>query len=1009
MQAPQPLYAPVEDDFDEEMEDEEEFDQQPSESGSESEQSEDSEPEQVLIEEETKAEQEIEGDFDRLVLDIRQRNDPSSMERDWDFKIQEQDAEFREDLRAASGIGRTRKNKSRSSGPVLSQQVKSLIGDGNQAYVDANIPETIRLMHEVIRIEPRAVSAWSVLAQCYSDMHQEEKALQLRIMAAHLRHDAEEWERLATQSRDLGLNQQALYCYRKLYSLDPTNVDALWDRAALAKELGDLRTARHAYLAILKRFPHDLTVLGELKTILIELSDLKTCATLFQNAFDHYQALYPTGHGPSPAQNGTEVDGGGFTTMEIMVLADLYGTLGDHESSIQAIKKGYRWLQGRVEQRYWDRCDDDREYDIPDAPNSRRLEEDAIKPGCHQLEVNARHRLAVARIKLGDIEEGKMHAEVILSQDVLDYTPLFGEIADAYFEREMYAEARPIYELLGTDACTSSLYVLLQTAACLRNLDELKDAAEVYEHVRMADPTDNETKLKLAEIYEILNEPRKALDLVYEVIDSRSRKNKDPNARATQDNDATSTLFSEGRPKTTSTSTSKTRLTHTQLRQLEAEKEKEVLRSYRRLVELRENMLVGEPEAFREWMLEAEKMVETFRETRALFSASRNVHFRGMFPRSYKKQKLHDEEDEERMASRLQLDLESDSLAKKAKRGSKIERVDVFRGVSFDEWLRIFMQYSFNLTKNAQFDLAEEILRHILLSNAYLTRDLQDTIRIALITVAIHAKNYTMVIEQCRKLTSVYQFNNEPLRLLLASLSSGLRPTDSFITSTFQKHIFREVKMADAAVTAPATLKWVSSNKRWAPVVAGKIGDMDLDGANDEEVDDGDPTTVDRPEIPTTHNPVIMTFYGQMCIAAKSYQSAIFYLLHSYDYCPDDPVICLSLAIASIGRAMQRQADNRHHLISQALAFLSQYRALRGLNYERLSEVEYNFGRTFHQLGLFSHAAKHYEKVLELAEKQVDKQQPGFAPEAAYNLSLIYVMTGATTLADAIYRRWLSM
>jgi hypothetical protein len=44
------------------------------------------------------------------------------------------------------------------------------------------------------------------------------------------------------------------------------------------------------------------------------------------------------------------------------------------------------------------------------------------------------------------------------------------------------------------------------------------------------------------------------------------------------------------------------------------------------------------------------------------------------------------------------------------------------------------------------------------------------------------------------------------------------------------------------------------------------------------------------------------------------------YLLHAYDYSPDDPVICLSLAIASIGRAMQRQSDNRHHLVTQVRA-----------------------------------------------------------------------------------------
>lgn len=76
-----------------------------------------------------------------------------------------------------------------------------MIGDGNQAYVDSNIPETIQIMQEVIRIEPRAASAWSVLAQCYADLNEPQRALQLRIMAAHLRHDSDEWDRLATQSK----------------------------------------------------------------------------------------------------------------------------------------------------------------------------------------------------------------------------------------------------------------------------------------------------------------------------------------------------------------------------------------------------------------------------------------------------------------------------------------------------------------------------------------------------------------------------------------------------------------------------------------------------------------------------------------------------------------------------------------------------------------------------------------------------------------------------------------
>ncbi|PPQ91090.1 hypothetical protein CVT25_013128 [Psilocybe cyanescens] len=963
---------------------------------------------------EAQAEQEIEGDFDRLVQNIRLRDGSTStgtglLTKDWDFDLQEREQEFKDDLREASGIGRKRK-KARRDRPVLSQQVKALIGEGNQAYVDSNIPEATRIMQEVIRIEPRAASAWSVLGQCYEDMKEDQKALQLRIMAAHLSHDADEWDRLARQSREHGYKQQALYCYRKVYSLDPTNVHALWDRASLAKEMGDLRTARNAFLAILKRVPHDLSVLRELHTILVELSDFSTCASLLQDALDYYMQTCPSGHGEG-------ISGGGFSKMDLLLLADLYNVMGEHGQAVETIRRGTRWQQGRLDQKYWDLCEDDREYDMEGWPPRTVSDEGgAVPAGNYELDPNARHRLAVARIKMGDVDEGKLHANSVLSEDVLDYSVLFAEIADAYFERGMFAEAKPIYELLGGNLATTSIYILLQTAACMRNVDEMRDAAEVYEQVRLADPTNNDAKMKLAEIYEIMNEPRKALDLVYEVIDSRKKKGKSNANNQPEDlnNPSGTSLFAEDKitTKTKVTTNRPNRLTHAQLKELEMQKEKEVVRGYHRMKDIWYSMLADDTEAEREWMMEAEKLVDMFRETRNLFLTSRNNPFRGMFPRSRARKQVATEADEERMASRLQLDLERDSLARKsAKSGEKIVGVNIFRGISFDDWLRIFMQYCFMLTRRGQYDTAEEILRHIMVSNAYQAKERQDSIRLALITCAIAGERYDIVVEQARKLITQHQFNNEPLRILMASLASGLRTTDAFITSTLQKHLFREMKLSDTAAKNPEVLKWNPLNKRYAPTGHSKSAEHDDDDQDDDapSVDDVSLSN-DRsglPEIPIKENPVIVAIYGQICVAAKSYQSAIFYLLMAYDYCPDDPMICLCLAIASIGRAMQRQSDNRHHLIiQQAMAFLSKYRKLRGTHDEGMREVEFNFARTFHQLGLYTHAVKHYERVLELADKSGDDL---FARESAYNLSLIFVFTGATPLADALYRRWLSV
>ena len=203
------------------------------------------------------------------------------------------------------------------------------------------------------------------------------------------------------------------------------------------------------------------------------------------------------------------------------------------------------------------------------------------------------------------------------------------------------------------------------------------------------------------------------------------------------------------------------------------------------------------------------------------------------------------------------------------------------------------------LTKRNRFDVVEEILRHILLSNAYQARSLQDTIRLTLISMlsfvdilclnhahacriylacAIATKRYPVVIEQCRKLINAHQFKNEPQRILLAALASGLRPTDSFIASTLQKHLSREIRIADAAVKNKDSLRWNHLNKRYAPVAALKAGDGDDVVADDIEDDVQEERADDKaklPDTPTKSNPINVAVYGQICIAAKSYQSAI--------------------------------------------------------------------------------------------------------------------------------------
>jgi len=72
----------------------------------------------------------------------------------------------------------------------------------------------------------------------------------------------------------------------------------------------------------------------------------------------------------------------------------------------------------------------------------------------------------------------QLHANVVLAEDVLDYSVLFAEIADAYFEKELFADSsKPIYELLGGDpaVCSSSLLRVF-------TVKNLLDEQHLYSH-----------------------------------------------------------------------------------------------------------------------------------------------------------------------------------------------------------------------------------------------------------------------------------------------------------------------------------------------------------------------------------------------------------------------------------------------------------------------------------------------------------------------------------------------
>ena len=264
------------------------------------------------------------------------------------------------------------------------------------------------------------------------------------------------------------------------------------------------------------------------------------------------------------------------------------------------------------------------------------------------------------------------------------------------------------------------------------------------------------------------------------------------------------------------------------------------------------------------------------------------------------------------------------------------------------------------------------------LSSPLNTTERLNALRLGRLSCAVEMNQPQIIVEVVRQYLFDEQFGVSGLRMLNVFLGRSEEGVKGFTDVNLQKFLHREIQLL-ATVSKDKGYKLSNKKDRVAPTKP-----------EDDEQREADRVKQHYKEndihLPTEQSPHLLAIYGQMMLASRSAQSGIYYLLKAYELEPNDYMICLSLSTAYLYRAFQRQADNRQHLVGQASGFLNKYRQLRG----ECQEVEYNYGRFFHQLGLLSIAVKHYEKVLDLAKQNGDE---GVAKSAAYNLWLIFLIT----------------
>lgn len=111
----------------------------------------------------------------------------------------------------------------------------------------------------------------------------------------------------------------------------------------------------------------------------------------------------------------------------VVLLVDLLILARDYDYAATVIKRAERWLQSRSSQKFWNKLDNDCEYDPVGAvrTDSETITED--QEG-YELDISLRARLAVIRLKLGHDEDADVSLCQLSSQPSIIVSSDAGQI-----------------------------------------------------------------------------------------------------------------------------------------------------------------------------------------------------------------------------------------------------------------------------------------------------------------------------------------------------------------------------------------------------------------------------------------------------------------------------------------------------------------------------------------------------------------------------------------------------
>ncbi|KAH8700588.1 hypothetical protein BGW36DRAFT_132126 [Talaromyces proteolyticus] len=902
-----------------------------------------------------------------------------------------------------------------------SPEFKMLHSQATEAFIDGDYDRAIELVQRAILVNPEMFAAHSLLSEIFLARGEDDKAISALFSGAHTKpRDPTVWYKVSKliQERSGEDRQKALndmvYCFSRIIEIDPKSYNARFQRAAAYRELGSNGRAATEYERILKEIPHNIRALRHLAETYIDMQEVQKAIRYYTNSIEYYMS--------HETDESLE-----FSWSDVNICVELYAYIGQYESGLQLLKSVSRWLVGRKDDKIWDSEDDDREWDAADSP--RRIKTNGFIPGVFPIQsyglglpMELRIKLGIYRLKLGEryYNEALTHFEWLTPDDksegsqLYDYGDLFREAADALKDAGLFEQALRYYEPLQYTEEYADVSYFLAMGDCAFASGRTKEAEACYLTVVENDSTNLQSRVNLAKLYEELGMKEQALYFVNQAVllgrgeaggYRRTRRRdrrlaqlakefqgtKDPSARKAVPNLSNALSRREAIP------------------EIDADRPGHVRYLYSKMNELRPAMRQGDVNSTEDWLDIADVLLREFRSNRVFYPLQKNMTFLGYSRDAQggkKKDTVMDEVQE--LAGRLQ-----ESLGNVSAEQVQDTIPNDYFGISFDEWLDIFLEYAFMISGQGDGDEVYNTLAAAADASVwYHSKEKTRQIHVCWFTCALRLQDEETLVTEARWFSKEYQFVTDTYRLysILSRLCGDPRKS-LFHASPNMKFMLRQVKAMD--LTIPDSVMRLAQAQTRDTAYQDKPS---LTSRNEN----GELITADELDV------AMLVLYGHILYSGNSFYPALNYYLRAYAIDKDNPSVLLSIGLCYIHHSLKRQAENRHFMILQGLSFMSLYRKARekkgSLLVER-QEVEVNFARVYHSLGLLHQAVAGYERALEIGD-QIHAQkmsEPGesiendgqaayvedFSSEAAVALQNIYATSGDTTSARQITERYL--